>query len=199
MCRAECGNQQCEYGEACVDQVCAGSGQCRTDCPAPARACPPGADEFRNTICSGHGTCVTSAGVCECFSGYTDNTCSSCARNYQVVGRSCVFMPGSLVSCVDGVRNGNEEGVDCGGPVCDACSSHDSGGVLGLTSTQLIVCGACTVLASGALVMVALLRRRAKRKKPQVNALVLDNCVYSYSSIPAVPPPPLTTTTTTTS
>jgi hypothetical protein len=30
----------------------------------------------------------------------------------------CIFLPGALSSCSDGVKNGNEEGVDCGGPHC---------------------------------------------------------------------------------
>jgi hypothetical protein len=32
-----------------------------------------------------------------------------------------VFLPGALTSCSDGVRNGNEAGVDCGGPNCGPC------------------------------------------------------------------------------
>ncbi len=31
----------------------------------------------------------------------------------------------SVPSCEDGVRNGNEEGVDCGGPNCAECSAAD--------------------------------------------------------------------------
>jgi hypothetical protein len=33
-----------------------------------------------------------------------------------------VFLAGALASCMDGVRNGNEVGVDCGGPNCGPCS-----------------------------------------------------------------------------
>ena len=38
------------------------------------------------------------------------------------MGSVCTFLPGALTSCGDGIQNGNEEGVDCGGPNCGACS-----------------------------------------------------------------------------
>jgi hypothetical protein len=44
-----------------------------------------------------------------------------CARRFTRIKGVCVFMPGALVSCSDGVRNGNEVGVDCGG-TCPICS-----------------------------------------------------------------------------
>jgi hypothetical protein len=46
--------------------------------------------------------------------------CAAVDRYLPVSGR-CLFLPGALVSCEDGVRNGNEAGVDCGGPNCPSC------------------------------------------------------------------------------
>jgi hypothetical protein len=40
--------------------------------------------------------------------------------------RGCVFLPGALSSCSDGVQNGNEDGVDCGGICPTACGAADT-------------------------------------------------------------------------
>jgi hypothetical protein len=37
-----------------------------------------------------------------------------------------MFLPGSLGMCEDGIRNGGETGVDCGGK-CPPCSSSAGG------------------------------------------------------------------------
>ena len=49
--------------------------------------------------------------------------CSVCVSGYLQLtrGGACIYLPGALSSCEDGVRNGNEEGVDCGGPNCVEC------------------------------------------------------------------------------
>jgi hypothetical protein len=75
-------------------------------------------------VCSGHGVCLGISGYCSCHTGYAGSSCSACAANFARVGRSatasCVFLPGAMATCSDGIRNGNEEGVDCGGPQCTA-------------------------------------------------------------------------------
>jgi hypothetical protein len=82
-------------------------------------------------MCSGHGTCLGLSGYCSCFSGYLGGTCSTCAPEYVLVSqgmsKSCVFLPGAVVTCGDGVRNGNEEGVDCGGSCATACNVSAAG------------------------------------------------------------------------
>ncbi len=64
-------------------------------------------------------------GYCQCFTGYGGRACEACASGFVGLGagnlRRCVFLPGALTSCSDGVRNGNEAGVDCGGPNCGPC------------------------------------------------------------------------------
>ena len=106
MC-TECGNLLCESGEQCVDSTCVGAGQCRVDCPLPVRSCVSSADNSGVArVCGGCGTCLGSTGTCECYSGYVGETCYGCSKGYVRVSGACVFMPGALVSCTDGVRNG---------------------------------------------------------------------------------------------
>lgn len=81
-------------------------------------------------VCSGHGTCLGLSGYCSCYKGYSGASCSVCSPSHASITRSdavsCVFLPGAMTSCNDGVRNGNEEGVDCGGPVCSTSCGEDS-------------------------------------------------------------------------
>lgn len=118
-----CGNQQCEHSEACVTVGCVGG--CPADCPSYAPPCPLAALLLgANITCAGVGVCVTATGQCDCFPGYTGPVCQDCSPGYVRLGSKgvCVFLPGALTSCTDGVRNGNEEGVDCGGPNCAPCA-----------------------------------------------------------------------------
>ena len=96
--RAVCGNQQCELGEQCTTPQCTGGGQCAADCPLQSLECGDG--------CGHTGRCLPSTGTCECFTGYVGSNCSSCDRGYVLIGSTCVFLPGALVSCSDGVRYG---------------------------------------------------------------------------------------------
>jgi hypothetical protein len=130
-----CGNSRCENGEQCVDAACASGTQCKSDCPLVFASCPVGIVGVMDgsgaavvnstasavaspTECSAAGVCAIASGVCLCRDGYTGVACSGCAHGYLLISAKCVFMPGSMTSCTDGVRNGNEEGVDCGGYNC---------------------------------------------------------------------------------
>jgi hypothetical protein len=75
--------------------------------------------------CSGHGRCLGHgvSGYCDCNTGYAGLACSVCSRTFVRVGGTCVLLPGALTSCTDGVRNGNEEGIDCGGAQCAPCTA----------------------------------------------------------------------------
>jgi hypothetical protein len=123
----------CEVGEDCVDssepQLCTSA--CAIDCPITRRACPAGASlvsvsdnssvSASATSCNGNGMCLSASGTCRCFGGYAGDDCSSCAVGYMrsAASRRCVFLPGALSTCSDGVMSSAEGGVDCGG-VCDA-------------------------------------------------------------------------------
>jgi hypothetical protein len=140
---AECGNMACEEGEECSDWLQAESRCCSVDCPVSRKACPFGAAvpvshgvktssesgvppqdspaSTTQTPCSENGVCLSASGTCRCFDGYAGYDCSECATGHMrlVAGGRCVFLPGALSSCTDGVRSAAEGGVDCGG-VCDA-------------------------------------------------------------------------------
>jgi Laminin EGF domain len=109
-----------------VDVSC--STGCQADCPLPVVACPFGTNRVGlQASCSGSGSCLSATGSCSCFKGYAGNDCGQCAPYYLRIGTSCVFMPGAFASCANGVKDGNEEGVDCGGPNCEKpCPIHQS-------------------------------------------------------------------------
>ena len=191
---AECGNQQCELGEACslgatsTAQVAAGgatdttSGCCPADCPVAVQSCA--ADAATGVACSGHGSCLSGTGVCRCFDGYTGDACDSCAALYvsRDTGGSgngngaatCVLLPGSLSTCTNGVRDGREVGVDCGG-VCPPCNGTTAGDLIS-TATQgaggktvfieamVAAAGIGGVFVGGAVGAAVWYRRRATRR-----------------------------------
>ncbi len=122
------------YGDPCVD-------------------CPGGSGDAQ---CSGNGTCDDGApgtGVCTCATNFAGADCSACVPDH--FGPACDPCPECLNSgvcgdgsggsgacvcptgvhgdvceftCADGVANGAEEGIDCGGPcpACSGCVPHGS-------------------------------------------------------------------------
>lgn len=121
---AECGNQQCDYGEQCTNVACTGG--CAVDCPPFLGTCPIGlqiGSSGNATVCSSAGACKQGTGQCSCYTGYTGTACDDCELDYLCVFTHgpCIFLPGTTATCDDGVKDGNEVGVDCGGPNCHAC------------------------------------------------------------------------------
>jgi EGF-like domain len=135
------------------------------DCGPYVADCPRGLDpRGRNVTCSGHGSCSVGAGVCLCHAGYAGSACDVCTSDrvkLQAYG-ACVYLPGSQVSCNDGVKNGNEVGVDCGGPNCDACLAPKP-------VVPYLVIGMC--IAAGIVVALILyfVRRQYRRASDKVN------------------------------
>jgi hypothetical protein len=123
----------CESGEECPDIACVDG--CLSDCPIVRKACPAGNgtatsdDEGGDPRrpCSGNGVCLSGSGTCQCFAGYVAHDCtgSMCASGYLQLkpAGKCVFLPGALSSCDDGVRSSQEDGVDCGGVCSASCST----------------------------------------------------------------------------
>jgi hypothetical protein len=110
-----CGNgQACNEGRDCLSFVCQG-GTCQPS------GCTDGTQNGSETDndCGGP-TCPG------CVSG------RSCLQNSDCQSNLCEIQQGQLVgrcarsACDDGVRNGLESDVDCGGPDCPACTAGDS-------------------------------------------------------------------------
>ncbi|MFZ1703151.1 MAG: zinc-dependent metalloprotease [Saprospiraceae bacterium] len=61
-------------------------------------------------------------------SGTGSGTCTDGVQNGQETGIDCggpVCLP--CVTCTDGIQNGQETGVDCGGPICQPCATCSDG------------------------------------------------------------------------
>ena len=81
MRSAVCGNDVCETGEVCMeglDTEC-----CVSDCGNYLYNCPAGTGGLE---CSGHGTCLSSSGACNCHTGYAGSACEECntASGYEL-------------------------------------------------------------------------------------------------------------------
>ena len=144
--RAVCGNSLCEFGEACTTANC--STGCALDCPAySGHTCPLGVSSSSGQLseCSSRGTCLQASGTCSCNAGYTGAACSHCLLNYTRLTQDgpCILFPGALTSCDDGVKNGNEDEVDCGGPNCAPCVPAPTSQLIMIAS---VTAGALTVL-----------------------------------------------------
>jgi hypothetical protein len=163
-----CGNDACETGEACSDVECVSG--CRVDCPVVVRSCPVGtppssAATRSAATCSGSGTCLPATGSCRCFNGFVGADCSLCdggAGYMRLVSRGpCVFLPGAMSSCSDGVRSASEGGVDCGG-VCEAACEAQAADATSRRALvlRLGIVGGCVAVFAVALIAVVRIRRR---------------------------------------
>ena len=114
---------------------------------------------------SGRDACWFGAGTCVCFTGYVGPACQSCGYPFVNIGAVCVFMPGAMATCSDGVRNLNEVGVDCGGPQCPPCAGAAPLQLYGfpiLTASVVLAVAGATLVAVLAVVIAAVRRRRRK-------------------------------------
>ncbi len=108
----ECGNGQCEFGEACSEDDPSCRLGCQADCPLPRLQCPAGTNSTGDIVpCAGAGSCMPSTGTCSCFRGYAGLACTRCAPNFlRIQGTTCVWGV-----CVGGGGRGG------GGGGCEVC------------------------------------------------------------------------------
>jgi hypothetical protein len=82
-----------------------------------AKRCPKGRKRCGHTCCKPGFVCRTKKGKKHCV----------CPKPKKVVKGRCVKPPVGntqpVPTCTDGVRNGNETDVDCGGPTCPKCAN----------------------------------------------------------------------------
>ncbi|MEZ4760365.1 MAG: T9SS type A sorting domain-containing protein [Flavobacteriales bacterium] len=106
---AICGNGIVEPGEECDDGNLMNGDGCNQSCVAEIGAC-----------CLPDGSCVmVDGGNCSAVGGTYEGDGTDCATV------SCPAAP----TCTDGIQNGDEEGVDCGGSCplsCEAAALHRS-------------------------------------------------------------------------
>jgi hypothetical protein len=95
--------KDCNDGNACTEDSCT-DGVCENPPKPKETAC--GASGA--SVCDGEGKCI------ECLSN------TDCAANHPM-NPVCDAKQKKCVSCNDGVKNGKETDVDCGGPECGAC------------------------------------------------------------------------------
>ena len=84
-------------------------------------------DEYGNELASGASFNSTSSGnFCISIDNGPDPTCDDGIQNGNETGVDCGGDCAACPTCDDGVQNGNETGVDCGGD-CAACITCDDG------------------------------------------------------------------------
>ncbi|MFZ4578070.1 MAG: hypothetical protein ACOYOB_06680 [Myxococcota bacterium] len=104
----------CDDGNACTFGDACSGGQCKA---GPPPACNDGKQNGNETDidCGGTGTCsLPACGTC--------GSNATCKGNGDCASLSCKLGHCQAPSCVDGLKNGDEEGVDCGGS-CNMCPS----------------------------------------------------------------------------
>jgi hypothetical protein len=63
-----------------------------------------------------------------CVGGGSGPTCTDGVQNGNETGVDCGgSCPNACPTCTDGIQNGNETGIDCGGPDCPACPTCSDG------------------------------------------------------------------------
>ncbi|MDC0741198.1 hypothetical protein [Polyangium mundeleinium] len=103
-------------GDPCPDGVCNGSGAC-VECVEDNHC-------SGNDVCSGN-TCVECATDADCTDGVCNGgTCVACVADNDCMGTNPTCLPdNTCISCSDGVKNGDETGIDCGGAKCAKCDA----------------------------------------------------------------------------
>lgn len=112
-------------GNACTLELCDAQGPSH-----PFKAAGAACAQGGGTVCDGQGTCVECVTGANCASGV-------CAQNH------CASS-----SCADGVKNGGETSVDCGGAACVPCTAGKGCSKNTDCADGSCVAGACTAICA---------------------------------------------------
>lgn len=101
------------------------------------------------------GTACTTNGGKVCGSGSKAATCVECISNASCSnGNVCDTSNDNFVcvppSCMDGMKDGSETGVDCGGPICGACSNGQMCAAAGDCASGFCSSGVCAACGADA-------------------------------------------------
>jgi hypothetical protein len=161
----DCASGLCEEGQ-CVESRCddgrKGGEETDIDCGGGrCSACKPGKDCGADADCTS-GVCTEGscrAGTCDdgvqngneadVDCGGDDSTCepcanqSNCSSGDECASGVCDGGTCKAVTCMDGVANGEETDVDCGGPDCPACAASEKCGEDADCKTGICASGVC--------------------------------------------------------
>jgi hypothetical protein len=112
----------CSDGNPCTEDVC-NAGVCENPFTAKDKLCSSQSMD----VCDGEGHCVECVTYADCMTAHPTTPV-------------CDMKQHKCVSCTDGVQDGKETGVDCGGPDCGAC--------LGQMCDPRLGCGDMTTCAT---------------------------------------------------
>ena len=119
VCNAVCGDGVVAGGETCDDQNQTNGDGCSAACTVEAGYSCAGSP----SVCVDINECVTNNGGCSpnaaCTNTVGSYTCA-CIPGYVGDGITCSQV---LATCADGIKNGAETGVDCGGGTCAPCAN----------------------------------------------------------------------------
>ncbi|MBL4706684.1 MAG: hypothetical protein JKY54_19295, partial [Flavobacteriales bacterium] len=73
---------------------------------------------------SPHTWMATSSGT---YYIHYNTSCTTCGTATNCLTSTIAFISSAPPTCTDGMMNGGETGVDCGGPTCPACPSCNDG------------------------------------------------------------------------
>lgn len=98
-----------------------------------------------------------------CATGRAGPACDTCAIGFIQSNTSglCVYLTGGQSGCSDGVKDGEEEGIDCGGPSCAPCATGTS--VMPLTVWIIVGMATVTVVVIACLLLRAWQRRSQRQ------------------------------------
>lgn len=80
-------------------------------------ACGPGGTQTESYICMSAANIVVA-----------DSSCTTPKPAPRIINNCNSQSCAVPLSCSDGIQNGGETGVDCGGPTCAACSASNAPG-----------------------------------------------------------------------
>jgi hypothetical protein len=103
--------QKCLVGSDCTNKICDSGHHCAVP------TCTDGVHNGNETDTDCGGTAYQASPACP--------KCADklhCATNVDCVNNDCAGSgPGTCISCSDGIKNGNETDLDCGGGTCAPC------------------------------------------------------------------------------
>ena len=104
-------------------------------------------DEYGNELASGASFSSSSSGnFCVTIDNGPNPTCDDGIQNGDETGIDCGGSCAACATCDDGIQNGDETGIDCGGS-CVACATCDDG-ILNGDETGIDCGGSCAACAT---------------------------------------------------